>query len=340
MTEQDKVVGELLQRLAILLLEAMSKQEHKQSKCSKKVQNLMDEGVKLARSGMLDRAIEKFCLAAKADPKFVGARIQLIKAYRAQDRKLEAFAIGSHALAIANDAESRCRIYNFMGQICQDLFEKTKSQSDALQAISFFESARSSDTQDILPVWNLIDIHVLVHINKFTSVDDSQHIEKAKQHFRTLLDMARNGKGNVARYLPDIISEAKIKLLSLNDDWWNSQLLELEQSRDSQVWHEDLPVNTFSKRKLAKVLALATLTFSLAGAKPLPHLPPPVPKPLPPIDTPYQQKPNTSLSQPSTSISLYPLKDEQLAAIGHDWGDVKFIALEHDWGDLRTKMFA
>jgi tetratricopeptide (TPR) repeat protein len=338
MAKQDKVVIELLQVAATSLLKAMSKQEHEISKCSQKVRNLMDEGVNLARSGELDRATEKFYKAADIDPKFVGARIQLIKAYQAHDRDLEALVMGGFALSVASDAKSRCRIFNFMGQISQELFKNTQSQSHALQAISFFERARSSDTQDILPIWNLVDIHVLSHINKFISTDNSQHIDKAKQNFRALLDMARNSQGNTVQYLPAIISEAKAKLLNLNDDWWSSQLLELENCTTSQAWREDLNVKTFSYGKLAKAVALAAVMSSLAyttsqlssGFDS---------KAQPPTLAPSQQKTAAPPSKHSNNISLYKLEHEQLAAIGHNWGDVKFVALDHDWGDLGTNKF-
>lgn len=340
MIEQDQVALGILKTAATTLLEAMSKDEHELSKCSKKVQEMMQDGVHFAQIGMLDKATEKFYQAAESDSKFVGARIQLIKAYKAQDRGLEALVMGGFALAIANEPESRCRIYNFMGQISQKLFETTNSQAHFSQAVSFFERARESDIKDVLPAWNLVDIHILAWKCKRTSPDDSQLNEKAKTHFRAVMDMVRNGKGNSSKYLPAIIADAQTKFLAMNEEWWSSQLAELQQYKMSQQWQEDSMKNTVEKSfnygPIAKAIALAAAMSALAAASSQlsPHPDVKTPKPPQSITVPYNSDSNIERTQSTPDLQLYHFKEKNLVVLEHAWGDVKFASLDHDWGDV------
>ncbi|BDM83821.1 tetratricopeptide repeat protein [Acaryochloris marina] len=294
----DQITKELLKIILTSCFKSMK--EHTLSNISSKVHSLTEEGIQLAKSKMFKEAKEKFLQAEKLDPRFVGAKIQLIKVYQAQGYDMTALFICGKAIDVATNPKSRCRIFNLSGQICMDLFEANPSKKSFEQAIKFFGNARSSNVKDILPVWNLVLINILAHTNKFQNTDKVQYFEKAKQHFRTLLDLARDEKSNSERYLPDIISEAEKTLTILNDEWWDSQIFELKQCKVRQF--DPYEANTLQKNSpekwtLAIVLLSVMVVPLLIGAK---HK--------------INEEEDPSASQ--------PVKFAQ-TTMTHDWGDIE-----------------
>lgn len=270
-------LASLLAKTAEQLLTALDEPETPVSRCSGAVRALVSEGAQYAKAGNYEEAARKFHEAADRDPSFVGARVKLIKLYKAAGQDLQALVLGGFALAIATDPQSRSEIYSYMGSISLDLFKITRSPAHGEQAVHFYRTARREKSDDIVPAWNLVDAQVTIWRDA-QGLDDRQregYLRGAEVALKETILVAHRGGPVVARYLNSVVRDAE-NLPHVLKERWRSELAQL-QHLDKTGWadpSEDAAPATsaptrgqFGRRQFAAAIALVgIMTVLLGGA--------------------------------------------------------------------------
>jgi hypothetical protein len=191
------------------------------------VNEIIDLGTIKFLAENFDAALKGFLEALQIDPRSSYNRLQMVKLYRAKRLDVQAVAMAGFALSLTEETRRRSQLYNIIGRISQEQFERTQCVAYALQAISAYQSAIESRSDDIVPRWNLVDIYLgLSRSDKGAANKHQQYVALAQTELLELRKICFSHQGNYRRYLPKVVKDASRVLAGL-PAWWQEQLDDL-----------------------------------------------------------------------------------------------------------------
>ena len=338
MEQSVNLLSGFVMRTGTKLIKVLNNQENELYKCSNVAKRHIREGVRLASSGLFKQAIEQFEKASKADKTCVAARLNLIKAYMASDKDLQALFLGGVALSISKQDKTKAKIFNFMGNISEEIFLLTKQHRHLQQAKHFFTDAHSYNKEDIIPAWNLVEINLLgwrsqQEKNETTARD---YYQKAESRMRYLMQLLTSRSGNTVSCIADVAKQAELKLSGVEGKNWQLYLAEIQSIAKSCEMYvpENRPdKNKYSTTKAA--IAAAVVMAAIAGTSII-SASPETNTDKPPMEqfenTPQREKEHNA----KPSVEMLELDEEAsnviAVTIQHSWEEVKGV--DHGWAKV------
>ena len=181
------------------------------------------------RAGALNPALSTFRRVLEIDPGNIYNRLQIVKLYRKIKRNMEVLTMAGFTIGLSSDPKVSSQLYNIIGYICQEEFELKHRVEDALQAIAAYESAIEAHPNDIVPLWNKVDIHLKLSKSQGVTKEQSQeYVATAKRELENLKRICFTMQGNCRRYLPKVVKDMKNTLANTDlSPGWQLQLDEL-----------------------------------------------------------------------------------------------------------------
>jgi len=178
------------------------------------------------RAGALNPALFTFRRVLKLEPGNIYNRLQLVKLYRKMKRNMEALTMAGFTISLSSEPKVSSQLYNIIGRIFQDEFERGHRVEDGRQAIAAYQSAIDANPNDIVPMWNKVDIHLKLSKSQGVTKEQSQHyVATAKRELEKLKRICFMMQGNCRRYLPKVVKDMKKTLDNADlSPWWQFQL--------------------------------------------------------------------------------------------------------------------
>ena len=328
MEDAAEIVGVLAKKAAAHLFAAIIDDQHDLNNCSDEVKELLKRGGEQIQDERYEDAVRSFEEASKLDPQNVSAKIRLLKVYKHQGKDLTALVIGGGALNLAVEPKAQSQVFCFLGDICVNIFESTKSLVHIEEAISFYNNAMDANAGNIHPLWNRAQAYMLYQKFATDAEIGEDAGRRAKSSIDAVIRMGDSDLGNSRQYWRDLVADAETGGWWPNGEYWDEKLGKMRSVlRKFQITEVDNGGNvgddgySFKNRKIQKLkagLIAASMILSLLGWAAFPS------------EVKGMESPSSIVLEETTHT--YTVFPESQAGTEYDWNDL--VGVEPHWDDL------
>jgi len=306
------------------LANSLKSREKALSKCSKRIQRLVDKGIESVQDGNLDKAIACFYEVIENEPTYARVRLQLIDVHKHRGSHMMAVMHSGTALAYATEPRTICQIFCLAADAVKGAYEKHKDDQEADDAVQLYENAVDADPTDPVPRWNMVEL-----LYKRNRADE------CKSALERLIVCVRNSSGRYRKYIDRVIADAET-VLPQEEPWIDyikrlrgaNAIVPDRSDQSARLYHTRRAILAYS---LGAAIAAVAVASGVEAAKPESTLPTQVKSQALEKGTPHSAWQRRVLDEADVKTE----DSVRLTAVDYDPKDLKsFRGVDYDPVDL------